>query len=132
MICAVGSTGGNLRVTGRVVGGARVGAGLGFPTANVPLPVDTALAHGIYAARAFANQATHDAAVYFGTRPTFDDGFPMLEVFLLDFDGDLYGQVITVEFFKFIRADRKFTCPDELVAQMNNDVAAVRAAFCSR
>lgn len=132
MIGAVGGTGGNLRVTGRVVGGAKLGTGLGFPTANLPLPVDTALAHGIYAVRAFTDKAPHDAAAYFGTRPTFDDGCPILEVFLLDFDGDLYGQEITVEFVEFIRADCKYSSADELVPQMKKDVAAVRAALCAR
>lgn len=119
------------RVTGKVVGGAKRGTGLGYPTANVPMPKGTALCHGIYAVRAHVDGAAHDAAAYLGTRPTFDDGMPVLEVFLLDFDGDLYGQNIAVEFIGFIRDDRKFNSTPELVAQMDEDVAKVRAVLSS-
>ena len=52
-----------------------------------------------------------DGAAYLGTRPTFDNGMPVLEVFLFDFDGDLYGREIEVEFVDHIRADRKFDTP---------------------
>ena len=119
------------RVTGQVVGGAKRGTGLGYPTANVPMPKGTTLGHGIYAVRAHVGGEAHDAAAYLGTRPTFDDGMPVLEVFLLDFDGDLYGQDIAVEFIGFIRDDRKFATPGALVAQMDVDVAKVRAALSS-
>ena len=114
------------RVTGQVVGGAKRGTGLGYPTANVPMPKGTTLGHGIYAVRAHVGDTVHDAAAYLGTRPTFDDGMPVLEVFLLDFDGDLYGQTIAVEFIGFVRGDRKFDTPEALVAQMTEDVAKAR------
>ncbi|OYW57250.1 MAG: riboflavin biosynthesis protein RibF [Hyphomicrobium sp. 32-62-53] len=114
------------RVRGRVIGGAKRGTGMGYPTANVPMPKGTALGHGIYAVRAHVGGAVHDAAAYLGTRPTFDDGMPVLEVFLLDFDGDLYGQEMEVEFIAFIREDRKFDNAEALVAQMDADVAKVR------
>lgn len=117
------------RVTGRVVGGAKRGTGLGYPTANVPMPAGTALGHGIFAVRAQIDGIWHDAAAYLGTRPTFDDGKPVLEVFLLDFDGDLYGRNMTVEFVAFIRPDRKFDSADALVRQMTDDVAATRRAL---
>jgi riboflavin kinase / FMN adenylyltransferase len=121
-------------VTGKVVGGAKRGTGLGYPTANVPMPKGTTLGHGIYAVRAHVMPEagtndigeTHDAAAYLGTRPTFDDGMPVLEVFLFDFDGDLYGQTLRVEFVGFVRGDRKFDSADALVVQMNEDVAKVR------
>ena len=94
------------RVAGTVVGGAKRGTGLGFPTANIPLPRGTALSHGIYAVRVLTGDGRrHDAAAYLGTRPTYDNGMPVLEVFLLDFDGDLYGREIEVEFVDFIRPD---------------------------
>ena len=64
----------------------------------------TALGHGIYAVRVHVDGERHDGAAYLGTRPTFDDGMPVLEVFLFDFDGDLYGREIEVEFVDFIRA----------------------------
>jgi riboflavin kinase/FMN adenylyltransferase len=114
------------RVRGRVIGGAKRGTGMGYPTANVPMPKGTALGHGIFAVRAHVGGAVHDAAAYLGTRPTFDDGMPVLEVFLLDFDGDLYGQEMEVEFIAFIREDRKFDSAEALVAQMDADVAKVR------
>ena len=117
------------RITGKVVGGAKRGTGLGYPTANVPLPKGTTLGHGIYAVRAIVGGEAHDAAAYLGTRPTFDDGMPVLEVFLLDFDGDLYGRDIAVEFIGFIRPDRKFDTPEALVGQMDEDVAKVRAVL---
>jgi riboflavin kinase / FMN adenylyltransferase len=114
------------RVSGTVVGGAQRGAGMGYPTANIPMPKGTALAHGIFAVRIEIDGAWHDGAAYLGTRPTFDDGMPVLEVFLFDFDGDLYGRAISVEFIEFIRGDRKFDSMDALVAQMAMDCARAR------
>jgi riboflavin kinase / FMN adenylyltransferase len=123
--------GDNWRVVGKVVGGAKRGTGLGYPTANVPMLKGTGLGHGIYAVRAHVDGKTHDAAAYLGTRPTFDDGMPVLEVFLFDFDGDLYGHQIEVEFVDFIRGDRKFSSADELVKQMHADVALARAILAT-
>jgi riboflavin kinase / FMN adenylyltransferase len=114
------------RVVGKVVGGAKRGTGLGFPTANIPLPRGTALGHGIYAVRVHTGGEHHEAAAYLGTRPTYDDGMPVLEVFLFDFDGDLYGREIEVEFVEFIRADRKFDSSEALIVQMQADVARAR------
>jgi len=114
------------RVHGNVVGGAKRGSGLGFPTANIPLPRGTALGHGIYAVRVHVDGAQHDGAAYLGTRPTYDDGMPVLEVFLFDFDGDLYGREIEVEFVDFIRADRRFDSTEALIAQMQIDCARAR------
>ena len=117
------------RVQGKIVGGAKRGAGMGFPTANIPMPKGTALAHGIYAVRAHVDGAVHNAAAYLGTRPTFDNGMPVLEVFLIDFAGDLYGHEMDVEFVDFIREDRKFHSAEALVAQMEEDVTKIRAVL---
>jgi riboflavin kinase/FMN adenylyltransferase len=114
------------RTGGAVVGGARRGTGLGFPTANVPLPRGTGLGHGIYAVRTHIGAESHPGAAYLGTRPTFDDGMPVLEVFLFDLDRDLYGQEIEVEFIDFVRADRKFDSAAALIAQMDADCARAR------
>ncbi len=114
------------RVTGKVVGGARRGTGMGFPTANVHLPAGTQLGFGIYAVRVHVGDDVHDAAAYLGTRPTFDNGAAVLEVFLFDFDGDLYGREIAVEFIAFIRGDRKFEGMEALKAQMALDCDAAR------
>ena len=114
------------RVTGTVIGGAKRGTGLGFPTANIALPHATALAHGIYAVLVLVDGKTHPAAAYLGTRPTFDDRAPVLEVFLLDFDDDLYGRQIAVDFIDHIRGDRRFDSIDDLKAQMQHDCDRAR------
>jgi len=114
------------RTGGMVVGGAKRGVGLGFPTANVPLPHGTGLGHGIYAVRAYLGGERYDGAAYLGTRPTYDDGMPVLEVFLFDFEGDLYGSDIAVEFIDFVRADRRFESSDALITQMQDDCARAR------
>lgn len=119
------------RVQGKIVGGAKRGTGMGFPTANIPMPKGTALAHGIYAVRAHVDGAVHNAAAYLGTRPTFDNGMPVLEVFLIDFQGDLYGHEMDVEFVDFIREDRKFHSAGALVVQMEKDVAKIRAVLAA-
>jgi riboflavin kinase / FMN adenylyltransferase len=115
------------RVSGTVIGGAKRGTILGFPTANIALAPHTALAHGIYAVRAIVDGTRHPAAAYLGTRPTFDDGAPLLEVFLLGFEGDLYGKDMTVEFIEHIRADRRFDSAEALTAQMQRDCDRARA-----
>ena len=114
------------RVSGEVKGGAKRGTGMGYPTANIGLPPGTALAHGIYAVRVHVGGKVHQGAAYLGTRPTFDNGDAVLETFLLDYDGDLYGRMIELEFIDFIRGDRKFESTEALVAQMDRDVAATR------
>ena len=111
------------RVAGEVRSGAKRGTGLGFPTANIALAPGTALAHGIFAVRVHVDGSRHAGAAYLGTRPTFDDGSPVLEVFLFDFDGDLYGREIEVEFIDFIRPDRRF---DGIAALTGADGAGLR------
>jgi riboflavin kinase/FMN adenylyltransferase len=123
---AAGMLGHWWRVSGPVIGGAKRGTGMGFPTANVTMPKGTDLGFGIYAVRVHVDGATHDAAAYLGTRPTFDDGAPVLEVFLFDFDGDLYGRTIDVDFIAYIRGDAKFEGMDALKAQMAADCDTAR------
>lgn len=113
-------------VRGPVIGGAKRGTGLGFPTANVALPKGTALGHGIFAVRVKLDGKDLEGAAYLGTRPTFDDGMPVLEVFLFDFDGDIYGHDIEVSFIDKVRDDRRFASAEELVNQMNADCAKAR------
>lgn len=114
------------RVAGPVIGGAQRGTGLGFPTANVALPKGTALGHGIFAVRVMLDGRALDGAAYLGTRPTFDDGMPVLEVFLFDFDEAIYGRTIEVSFIDKVRDDRKFSSAEELVRQMEEDCAKAR------
>jgi riboflavin kinase/FMN adenylyltransferase len=116
------------RMRGEVVGGDRRGRTLGFPTANlVPDERLVCPGHGVYAARA----GDHAAAVNVGVRPTFGTGRAVLvEAYLLDFDADLYGQVLTVEFMLRLRGERRFESVDALVEQMRRDVDRTRELLC--
>jgi riboflavin kinase / FMN adenylyltransferase len=116
-------------VTGRVIRGDRRGRGLGFPTANLALDPACGLKHGIYAARVQVDGDVRDGVASFGTRPTFDDGAPLLEVHLFDFAGDLYGAEIDVAFIGWIRAELKFDSVDELTRRMTEDARLARAAL---
>ena len=116
-------------VSGEVIAGAKRGRDLGFPTANMRLDPSCALKHGIYAVRANANGRLIDGVASFGRRPTFDNGAPLLETFLFDFSGDLYGQAIDVAFIAWIRAEAKFDSIDDLKRQMEADSAQAREAL---
>jgi riboflavin kinase/FMN adenylyltransferase len=113
--------------SGEVIHGEKRGRDLGFPTANIRLDPSCQLKHAIYAVRAHFGGKAYDAVASFGRRPQFDNGAPLLETFLFDFEGDLYGQDLTVEFAGFIRAEAKFDSLDVLIAQMNRDSDAARA-----
>lgn len=114
-------------VIGEVVAGDRRGRDLGFPTANMRLGSDCRLRHGIYAVRLRrADGSDHDGVASFGTRPTFDNGDPLLEVHLVGFSGDLYGERVAVTFFGGIRPEFRFESVDELIAEMNKDRDAAR------
>ena len=111
-----------------VLKGRQVGREIGYPTANVILAPETKLRHGIYAVRAIrANGEVHDAVASFGTRPTFDDGAAILETFLFDFAGDLYGEELAIEFHAFLRGEEKFDSVEALVKQMDADSEAAKA-----
>ncbi len=115
--------------TGKVVHGFARGRLLGYPTANLSVDGHLALpADGIYATRA-RSAGVHASATYIGNQPTFDGSDRSLEVFLLDFDGDLYGSDLSIEWVSKVREDRKFDSPDALVQQMAKDVAQARAAL---
>ena len=117
------------RVRGCVERGAGRGKGLGFPTVNLPLAQGQDIAHGIYAVRVEHKGRRYHAAGYVGPRPTFGGGQPVLEAYLLDFAGDLYGEEIEVEFIEGLRADATFANGKALAAQMNEDCKRVRAAL---
>ncbi len=114
---------------GEVVEGDRRGRTLGFPTANI-VPDDALIipGHGVYAA--FADGRS--AAVNVGVRPTFDSGRGLLvEAYLIDFEGDLYGHNLRVAFVQRLRGERRFTGTEELIAQMHRDVAEAREVCAS-
>jgi riboflavin kinase/FMN adenylyltransferase len=116
-------------VEAEVVGGQKLGRTLGFPTANMALPAGCGLRHGIYAVRfRRPDGSRHDGVASFGRRPTVDDhGEPLLETFLFDFSGNLYGEVCSVSFFGWLRGEEKFDGLDALVAQIRRDEAEARA-----
>lgn len=117
-------------VRGRVVEGERRGRTLGFPTANLAVHADKILpGRGIYAAWARLEGRTAPAAVSVGTRPTFGPGDLLVEAFLLDFEGDLYGAEIELVFGSRLRDEKAFRTVPELIRQMEADVAQVRAVL---
>lgn len=114
---------------GKVVEGFKVGREIGFPTANLKLTDAGKLvpAHGVYAAKVTWNGQVYKAMMNIGTRPTLNNGFhTSIEVHILDFTEDIYNQIITVEFVRKIRDEKKFNGVDELIEQLKNDKQAVR------
>src|ERR1044072_2131281 len=118
-------------VTGEVIHGEKRGRDLGYPTANIRLDKNCALKHGIYAVRVGKAGERLDGVASFGRRPTFENGAPLLEVFLFDFEGDLYGAELDVAFIAFIRDELKFESVEALVRQMDDDSARARAALAA-
>jgi riboflavin kinase/FMN adenylyltransferase len=115
--------------SGTVIHGEKRGRALGYPTANLALDPACALKHGIYAVRVGIGGQRYDGVASFGRRPTFDNGAPLLEVFLFDFDGDLYGKSIDVAFIAWIRHEMKFDGVDDLVRHMDEDSGRAREAL---
>src|SRR5262252_10784643 len=102
---ATAMLGGPWFVTGEVVHGEKRGRELGYPTANIRLDNNCALRHGIYAVRVGRGDRRFDGVASFGRRPTFDNGAPLLEIFLFDFTDALYGDRLDVAFIGFIREE---------------------------
>jgi riboflavin kinase / FMN adenylyltransferase len=114
---------------GEVVAGDRRGRELGFPTANL-VPDQSLIqpGHGIYAARALFDGEVRAAAVNVGVRPQFKtDLVVLVEAYLLDWEGDLYGRQLTIEFLARLRGEKRFDSVEALVEQMRADVAQTRA-----
>lgn len=116
-------------VLGTVVHGEKLGRQLGYPTANLRLDPADRLAHGIYAVRVRTAAGLFGGVASYGRRPTFDDGAPLLESFLFDFSGDLYGQTVEVDFVGWIRGEEKFASAEALVERMHVDSADARATL---
>jgi riboflavin kinase/FMN adenylyltransferase len=116
-------------ISGMVIHGDKRGRQLGFPTANLALDPTCALRHGIYAVRVAAAGRRYNGVASFGRRPMFDTGTVLLEIFLFDFDGDLYGANIDVAFIAWLRDEAMFASAEELVRQMEEDSRLARAAL---
>ncbi|MDC0947826.1 bifunctional riboflavin kinase/FAD synthetase [Gammaproteobacteria bacterium] len=113
-------------IVGRVSQGRQLGRQLGFPTANLPLNPSRVPLSGVYAVRVFGDHFAADGVANIGTRPTVDGSSRVLEVHLLDFDSDLYGQRIEVRFCRPIREERHFASLELLKAQVFNDIQQAR------
>ena len=117
-------------VEGTVAPGDQRGRELGFPTANIDPHVGLAIpADGIYATVARVGGERRMAATSIGVRPTFGGGVRLVEAYLLDFSGDLYGQSISLEFVRRLRGEIKFDGAEALIEQMNRDVEETREAL---
>src|SRR4030088_2509735 len=128
---ATAMLGGPWFVSGLVIHGEKRGRDLGYPTANIRLDNNCGLKHGISAVRVGHGNERFDGVASFGRRPTFDNGAPVLEIFLFDFTGDLYGKSLDVAFIGFIREELKFDSVKALVRQMDDDSARARAALAA-
>ena len=116
-------------VSGEVIHGDKRGRELGFPTANIRLDPACGLKHGIYAVRAGVAGKRYDGVASFGIRPMFETPVPLLEVFLFDLGGEIYGQTIDVAFIGWLRHEQKFSSIDELKRNMTADVAQARLSL---
>ena len=120
-------------VEGRVVRGHERGRTIGFPTANLHPQNRVIPAAGVYTTATLIAGAWRRSITNIGTRPTFDqDGQPSIETYVMDWAGDLYGDVVRVRFLRRLRAERKFASVDELKRQIDADVARARAYFMRR
>lgn len=120
---------------GPVVHGDNRGRGLGFPTANIEIPAGKILpANGVYACQAVVDGRSLDAAVNVGVRPQFhaEAVKPSVEAFLLDFEGDLYGRDLSLEFIARLRSEARFESVDALIRQMHQDVDRTRGLLSTR
>jgi riboflavin kinase / FMN adenylyltransferase len=116
-------------VSAEVVHGDKRGRELGYPTANLRVDPACGLAHGIYAVRVGIGERRYDGVASFGRRPMFDQGTVLLEVFLFDFSGNLYGEVIDVAFIDWIRPELKLDSVEALVRRMDEDSRLARASL---
>lgn len=114
-------------MVGRVIAGERLGRRLGFPTANLRLGRKRSPTAGVFAVRVHGVTARPmDGVANLGTRPTVNGTLPLLEAHLFDFDGDLYGREIEVEFVARLRDERRFEMIEAMVEQMHRDAAQAR------
>ncbi|WP_332301867.1 bifunctional riboflavin kinase/FAD synthetase [Rhizobium sp. GR12] len=126
---AAGLLGYRFTVESEVIGGQKLGRTLGYPTANMALAPETELKAGIYAVRfRRPDGAIHDGVASFGYRPTVtENGAALLETYVFDFSGDLYGEICSVSFFGHLRDELKFDGLEPLVAQIRRDEEEARA-----
>ncbi len=135
VVTAASALGRWFRIEGEVIHGAHVGRSIGYPTANILPPASMVqLADGIYATLTTlpGKSDAVPSMTYIGTRPALNTGQRMIETHLLDFDGDLYGQELAVDFVRRLRADADFPSVEELIAQLRRDEAETRKVLAGR
>ena len=121
------------RLHGQVMAGARRGVELGFPTANLDISPQQALpAEGVYVSRAHIDDQAHPAMTNIGQRPTFGESQRVVEVYLLDYHGDLYGQELAIDIIERLRDEKKFDTPEQLKKQIAEDVKQGTAILKTR
>ena len=117
----------NFSVAGKVIKGDQRGRTIGFPTANLEYPLNTiTIPYGVYAVETIIEGNTYFGIVNFGIRPTFNKDKPIVEVYLFDFDNDIYDKDIEILFHKQIRQEKKFNDIKELLNQINIDIAEAK------
>lgn len=124
-----------MRITGVVAAGKHVGRTLGFPTANILPDEGCALPeqNGVYAALlTLADGRSLPCVLNKGCHPTLPEGAATVEAYIFDFEGDLYGQRVAVDFLDFLRPETRFASKEALRAQIERDTANARAWFASR
>ena len=117
-------------LSSKIIRGAQRGHTLGFPTANFAVPGERLLpAHGVYATfiQHSNGRQRYPSVTNVGVRPSFNENIPTVETYIFDFDEDLYGQTMTLEFVERLRSEKKFNNLDELVAQISHDAAQAQA-----
>jgi riboflavin kinase/FMN adenylyltransferase len=118
------------RLHGRVARGDKRGAELGFPTANLETEAEQTLpADGVYTSRAFIDNQAYPAMTNIGFQPTFGGNQRLVEVYLMDYRGDLYGRELTIEIIERLRGEKKFDSPEELKKQIAEDVKRGKATL---
>lgn len=119
-------------LSGPVVSGDERGRLLGFPTANLKINHNSAIpADGVYVTRAYVGEKSYPSVTNIGQRPTFGGRERAIEVFLLEFSGDLYNQQLKIELLEKLRAEKRFNSPQELQAQIAQDIEQARALWIS-
>lgn len=116
-------------VSGRVVTGHRRGQELGFPTANIASQTEVIPLNGIYATLIQLKSQQWLSVSSVGVNPTFGAGPRTVESFILDFEGDIYGESVKLSFVRRIRDEKKFAMVKDLIAQMHEDVKCAKAVF---
>lgn len=117
------------KISGIVKKGDSRGASLGFPTANIYPKNEIILRNGVYAAYVYIKSKRYRSAVNVGFNPTFSGKEKHIEAFLIDFDGDIYGEKIEIEFVDFVRSEKRFRRIQDLVKQIQRDVKYVKSSL---